>query len=65
MVTESEQATFHGAAEFAVAGQAASLMVRFFRPRVMLKLSSYWTEAELMTLMIFDRAEAVELKAAV
>jgi hypothetical protein len=40
-------------------------MVRFWRPRVILKLLSYWTEAELITVMMFSRAEAEELKAPV
>jgi hypothetical protein len=64
-VTESLQPTFHGAEAAAVAGQLASLIVRFCSPNVILKLLSYWTDAELITLMMFSRAEAVELKAAV
>ena len=65
MVTLSLQPTFQGAEVDAVAGQVASLTVRFNSPRVMLKLSSYWTEAELRIEMTLARADAVELKTAV
>jgi hypothetical protein len=65
MVTESLHPIFQGAAADAVAGQLASLIVRFCNPNVMLKLLSYWTDARLMTLMMLAFAEAVELKTAV
>jgi hypothetical protein len=65
MVTLLLQPTFQGADDAAVAGQAASLMVRFWRPNVMLKLSSNCTEAELITEIMLARADAEELKAAV
>jgi hypothetical protein len=65
MLTESLHPIFQGAAEDAVAGQLASLIVRFCNPNVMLKLLSYWTDARLMTLMMLAFAEAVELKTAV
>lgn len=59
------QAIFQGADAGAVAGHAASLMVRFCSPSVMLKLSSYCTEAELICVMMFDRAASWEAKSAV
>jgi hypothetical protein len=56
------QAEFQGAEVGAVAGHAESLIVRFRRPRVMLKALSYWADARAIWEIICDRTAAVELK---